>query len=194
MKKALVGIGIICFLLTAFLFARPYIFGESDGEGQYVAGSLAEEEPDAASVVASAVNPTKVPVQAEPTATPDATPTVEPTLLPENPTPTPKAEQQPAKEPVVTATPNPTVTESPKESDTVTDEDIEYVAGLLEVPEDKVREVVERAEAEGYNLNPEEIMKGDFDILGAWGIVTDVFGKQEAAKLLMKVMKLGIFE
>lgn len=209
MKKAIGGMIIICVLLVAFVAVRPVLFGEDREDNHEVAESYgqATEEPDVESVIASAVNPTKEPVESSgqpdvtpktpaPTVVPTAEPTAKPTAVPTaTPTPTPKVMEipEPTKvpTPVVTVTPKPMETETPVED--ITDEDIAYVAELLEVPEDKVREVIARAEEEGYVLDPDEILSGNFDIIGAWGIVTDVFGKKEAALLLLKVMKLGIF-
>jgi len=212
MKKAIGGIVFVCVLLMAFIIARPHLFGKDKEAGNQVAESSVQAtiEPEAESVIASAVNPTKEPVasvgqssddsenKTEREESPTVKPAVEPTLSPTaSPTATPKVVEipEPTKVPAprVTPTPSPTAAPQPADEGAISGEDIIYVAELLDVPEEKVREVIRRAEEEGYDLNPDEIMNGNFDIIGAWGIVTEVFGKKEATQLLFKVMKLGIF-
>ena len=217
MKKAIGGIVFICVVLMAFVIAKPHLFGEDAEAGNQMTASSVQptEEPEAESVIASAVNPTKEPVPSteqssvvsesmtevveRPTVKPTAEPTVSPTVAPTAPpTATPKAVEIPESTkvpgPTVTPTPQPAATPQPIDEGAISDDDIAYVAELLEVPEEKVREVIRRAEEAGYELDPDEIMNGNFDILGAWGIVTEVFGKKEATQLLFKVMKLGIFQ
>ena len=212
MKKAIGGIVIICVLLLAFVVAKPYLFGEDKEAGNQVAESSAQstDVPESESVIASAVNPTKAPVSSSAegadseiaekpsvTAEPTEVPTVEPTAVPTaEPTATPAIVEipEPTKvpAPVSTATPalKPEVTAEPVEEG-VSDEDIAYVAELLEIPVEKVQEVVDKAEEAGYVLDPNAIMNGEVDVKEMWGIVTEVFGPMESAKLLLKVMQMG---
>lgn len=212
MKKAIGGVVIICVLLVAFIFARPFLFGEDAEAGNQVAESLEQstEEPDVESVIASAINPTNSPTEnaeglgavvenrTERTEIPTVEPTSEPTVVPTaEPTATPQVVEipEPTKvpAPAVTETPRPAETQEPEEEEaSVSDADITYVAELLDVPEEKVREVISRAEEEGYELNADTIMSGEIDVMEMWDIVTDVFGTTEATKLLLKVMKLGV--
>lgn len=212
MKKAIGGIVIICVLIVTFVVAKPYLFGEDKEAGNQVAEPAAQstDVPESESVIASAVNPTKAPVSSSAEGTggeiaekssvtvePTEAPTVAPTAVPTaEPTATPAVVEipEPTKVPipVSTATPAPkqeAMTEPVEEG--VSDEDIAYVAELLDVPVEKVQEVVDKAEKAGYVLDPNAIMNGGVDVKEMWGFVTEVFGPMESAKLLLKVMQMG---